>query len=105
MGWGWNGLFNFALVRSYPLAPAWATGVSQTGSRLGAVASPLLFGLLAVGVSSGAGWLCCAAMALGASLAIAVGQRLVARGARPGTEGGAGGNDVPEHSCDDAGMP
>ena len=76
MGWGWNGLFNFGLVRSYPAAPGFATGVSQTGSRLGAVIGPILFGVLAR-ASYPAAWLCCAGMALGAGLAIVVAQRLL----------------------------
>ncbi len=45
-GWGWNGLFNFAVVRDYPHQPAWATGVTQTGGRLGGVVGPFAFGQL-----------------------------------------------------------
>lgn len=83
MGWGWNGLFNYGLVRSYPLAPGFATGVSQTGSRLGAVIAPILFGVLAR-ASYPAAWLCCAGMALSAGIAIVVAQRLLPRTSEDG---------------------
>ena len=76
MGWGWNGLFNFGLVRSYPLVPGFATGVSQTGSRLGAVIAPILFGVLAR-ESYPAAWLCCAGMALSAGIAMVVARHLL----------------------------
>ena len=81
-GWGWNGLFNFALVRSYPQAPAWATGVSQTGGRLGAVAGPLIFGLVATGASYATAWLLCATLAGCSAVAITAGRRLL-MAARP----------------------
>ena len=42
----WPGLFHLAVVRSNPSAPGAATGVTLTGSYIGAVCSPLLFGLI-----------------------------------------------------------
>ena len=45
-GWAWPGLFNFAVVRSNPSGPAAATGVTQIGTYLGAVAGPVVFGLV-----------------------------------------------------------
>ena len=42
--WGWPGLFNLAVVRSNPGAPGAATGITQTGTYIGAVLGPLLFG-------------------------------------------------------------
>ncbi len=56
IGWGWNGLFNFAVVSSHPAAPARATGITQTGGRLGSVVGPLLFGLLVAHVGYGWAW-------------------------------------------------
>ena len=44
LGWGWPGLFNLAVVRSNPGAPGAATGITQTGTYIGAVLGPLLFG-------------------------------------------------------------
>jgi MFS family permease len=77
VGWGWNGVFNFALVRSYAQAPAWATGISQTGGRLGSVAGPLTFGIVAERASYGTAWLLCAALACAAALAIITGRQLL----------------------------
>ena len=34
-GWGWPGLFNFAIVKTNPGAPAAATGITQTGASAG----------------------------------------------------------------------
>lgn len=45
--WAWPGLFNLAVVRANPSRPAAATGITQTGTYLGAVSGPLLFGVLA----------------------------------------------------------
>lgn len=56
VGWGWNGLFNFAVVRYHPERPGWATGVTQTGGRLGGVAGPLLFGQIAGHTSYAVAW-------------------------------------------------
>jgi MFS family permease len=45
LGWSWNGLYDFALVRRMPERPATATGIAQTGKYLGGVAGPWLFGV------------------------------------------------------------
>jgi len=45
VGWSWPGLVNFAVVRRYPRRPAAATGVTQTGTCVGAMLGPLGFGL------------------------------------------------------------
>ena len=45
LGWGWNGLFDFALVRRMSGTPATATGVAQTGKYLGGVIGPFAFGV------------------------------------------------------------
>ncbi|HZE04689.1 MAG TPA: MFS transporter, partial [Solirubrobacteraceae bacterium] len=39
-GWGWNGLFNFTIVRTHPDQPARATALTQAGARLGAMVGP-----------------------------------------------------------------
>jgi predicted MFS family arabinose efflux permease len=78
-GWGWPGLFNFAVVRSNPGAPAAATGITQTGASAGAALGPLLFGVVVQGTSYGVAWLFCGAMALAALVAILLGRRMVLR--------------------------
>lgn len=77
VGWGWNGLFNFAVVTSHRGAPARATGVTQTGGRLGSVAGPLLFGILAAHFGFGWAWTAATAeAALGAGLMLWSGRLL-----------------------------
>jgi hypothetical protein len=40
LGWAWPGLFNLSVVREYPEAPGAATGITQTGTYLGAGLGP-----------------------------------------------------------------
>ncbi|HZG62762.1 MAG TPA: MFS transporter [Rubrobacteraceae bacterium] len=81
-GWGWPGLFNFAVVKTSPGAPAAATGVTQTGASGGAAIGPLVFGLIAEGFSFGMAWLVSGALILLAAAAILVGRRMLLRDRR-----------------------
>ena len=67
-GWGWSGLFTFAVVRRNPAAPAAATGITMTGIYVGAAAGPALFGLVAEASFTAAWVIMSAALALGAVL-------------------------------------
>jgi MFS family permease len=78
-GWAWPGLFNLAVVLANPGSPAAATGITQTGTYLGAVAGPLAFGFLAEHVSFTVAWLVAAAAAAGASAAIWTGRAMLRR--------------------------
>ena len=78
-GWGWPGLFNFAVVKTNPGAPAAATGITQTGAPGGAAVAPLVFGLVAEAASYEAAWLVSGAFALSALTAILVGRRMLLR--------------------------
>lgn len=82
-GWGWNGLFNLALVRSYIGAPALATGATQVGSRLGAMLGPVGLGLLVQHASYPAAWAVAAAAELAAVGAIVCARRVLTH-RRPG---------------------
>jgi len=55
-GWGWNGLFTFAVVHNYPDAPARASSVIQVGGRLAGIGGPFGFGFLATHYSYAAAW-------------------------------------------------
>jgi hypothetical protein len=78
-GWGWPGLFNFAVVKTSPGHPAAATGVTQTGASGGAALGPLVFGLVVEAASYDVAWLVSGAFALGALGTILAGRRLVLR--------------------------
>lgn len=67
-GWGWSGLFTFAVVRRNPGAPAASTGVTMTGVYVGAAAGPALFGIVAESSFTVAWVLMSAALALGSLL-------------------------------------
>ena len=82
-GWGWPGLFNFAVVRSNPGAPAAATGVTQTGASGGAAVGPVLFGLVVEAAGYGTAWLFSGVLALAALVAILAGRRTVLRASSP----------------------
>jgi MFS family permease len=78
-GWGWPGLFNFAVVKTNPNAPAAATGITQTGASGGAALGPLVFGLVVEAASYDAAWLLCGAIALVALVAILAGRAMILR--------------------------
>jgi MFS family permease len=78
-GWGWPGLFNFAVVRTNPNAPAAATGITQTGASGGAALGPLVFGVVVEAASYEAAWLLCGAIALVALVAILAGRAMILR--------------------------
>ena len=62
-GWGYNGLFNLAVVRAFPEAPARATGITQIGTYIGGMVGPLGFGLLVDHQGYDLAWTSCALMA------------------------------------------
>ena len=71
--WAWPGLFNLAVVQANPSHPAAATGITQTGTYIGAVSGPLLFGVLADHTSYPAAWLVAAGFAVVAAAVMAAG--------------------------------
>lgn len=69
-GWGWNGLFHMATMRSYSDYAAPATGMIVTGMSVGGVAGPILFGLIVQEHSYGAAWSIAASGALLGSILV-----------------------------------
>jgi len=63
-GWGWPGLFILAVVQASPTAPAAATGLTQTGTSVGAVVGPVAFGLVVQHASFGMAWIAAGAAGL-----------------------------------------
>jgi predicted MFS family arabinose efflux permease len=57
-GWGWLGLFNFAIVSQHPEAPTKALGIALTGAAGGSAAGPLLFSTVLSNTSFSIAWLC-----------------------------------------------
>lgn len=76
-GWGWPGLFNFAIVKTNPGAPAAATGITQTGASGGAALGPLIFGLVLQATGYTTAWLVCGAIALLSATTILLGRYLL----------------------------
>ncbi len=74
-GWAWAGVFNLAVVRRNPSAPAVATGYTQAGVYAGAGVGPLAFGLVVANISFVVAWIALAAVAVLASLIMLVGDR------------------------------
>jgi MFS family permease len=69
-GWGWTGVLNYAVVRAYPMAPAAATGIIQSGVFLGATLGVPLFGLIVESASYSVAWSVTAVGALVAGTAM-----------------------------------
>ena len=78
-GWGWNGLFNFALVRTHADSPATATGITQLGGRFGGLIGPFLVGSIAQHVSYSFAFTITSCSGILAATAIIVGRRLLIR--------------------------
>ncbi len=55
-GWGWSGLMTFVVVWANPSAPAATTGITHTGTYVGAAVGPPLVGLLAERTSFALAW-------------------------------------------------
>lgn len=72
--WAWPGLFNLAVVQANPTRPAAATGITQTGTYIGAVSGPLLFGTIAEQVGFRAAWLVAVGFALVAAASMTWGR-------------------------------
>lgn len=86
-GWAWPGLFNLAVVRLNPSAPATATGITQTGVYVGALTGPVLFGLVVDTFGYGPAWVCAAASSVIAAGGMVHGRRQIVawRAAQPET--------------------
>lgn len=76
-GWGWNGLFNFAVVWNYPTSAGYATGITQSGAYIGSVFGPLLFGFIVDQSGYNMAWSSTAVEAFAASLAIIIARRMI----------------------------
>jgi MFS family permease len=75
--WGFNGVFWFALVRSYPDAPGRITGAVSPGGLLGSTLGPLVIGLVIDATSYRTAWLSVTAVGFLAATTLALGhQRL-----------------------------
>lgn len=74
IGWGWAGVFNYAIVRSSPGSPGRTTGITQAGAGTGACLGPLAFGVLLTHTGYAWAWAAAGAALLLASVVIAVGR-------------------------------
>jgi predicted MFS family arabinose efflux permease len=78
-GWGWPGLFHFAVVSMNPQAPAAATGLTHAAISTGSAAGPLAFGFLAEAGGYGRAWAMVAIAAGLASLLVLLARAMVVR--------------------------
>ena len=76
-GWGWNGLFNFAVVWSYPRAAGHATGITQSGAYFGSVLGPLVFGFIVDHAGYSLAWGSAALQAFLAALAMLIARKMM----------------------------
>lgn len=76
-GWGWNGLFIFAIVRNFTKYAGYATGTIQSGSYVGSVLGPLGFGFVVEKAGYSLAWSLAAVCAVGAAVAVFIARRLV----------------------------
>ena len=74
-GWSWPGGLTLAVVQRSPAAPAWAVGVLMAGLFSGAIAGPLLVGVLAEAEQFALAWSACASFALLAACTVLAARR------------------------------
>ena len=74
-GWAWPGGLTLAVVQRSPGAPAWAVGVLMAGLFSGAIAGPLLVGVLAQEEQFAIAWSACACFALLAACTVLATRR------------------------------
>jgi len=78
LGWGWAGLFNFAVTLMHPRDPGRSTGITQGGIATGGLLGPIAFGQLAAASSLSSAWgVFTALSAVGAVLVLLARSRLV----------------------------
>ncbi|WP_134324080.1 MFS transporter [Cumulibacter soli] len=94
LGWGWPGLFIFAVVRLNPARPAGATAFVQAGTAVGAVAGPALFGLWVIAHSFETAWLGVGIALICAGLVSLLARRRIAR--EKAAQGGCDRSDATE---------
>ena len=78
-GWAWPGVFNLSVVRAHQDRPGRATGITQSGTYVGASVGPLIFGVIAEEWSYSAGWVVAAVVAAGAAAAVMVARAFLER--------------------------
>ncbi len=78
-GWAWPGVFNLSVVRAHPDQPGRATGITQSGTYVGATLGPLLFGVVAERWTYDAAWILAALIAAGGCLAVLNARRVLTR--------------------------
>ncbi len=64
LGWGWPGVFTFAVVNAHRDRISQTTGMTQIGAYLGGVIGPVYFGLVVSSSSYMSAWLANAAIAI-----------------------------------------
>lgn len=78
-GWAWPGVFNLSVLRARLTDPGRATGITQSGTYVGASCGPLLFGVIAQHVGLTAAWIVASGVGLGAALAVLNARRVLHR--------------------------
>jgi MFS family permease len=77
LGWGWNGLFNYAVVKTHPHSAGRATGTTQSGAYIGSVLGPILFGFVAQHYSFNLAWYLAASSAVVSAATMVLGRHLI----------------------------
>lgn len=82
-GWGWPGLYHYAVVQHNPGAAGAATGIALTGLAAGGALGPMSFGLIVDEYSYGAAWAATAGAVLLAAAILGIASRTPAPAPAP----------------------
>lgn len=80
--WGYNGVFLYAVIRTYRDTPGAATGALMPGAMMGATTGPLLFGMVVDGFSYPVAWGLSVATAVLAAGGMVIGARQLSAASR-----------------------
>ncbi|MPZ72070.1 MAG: MFS transporter [Nitriliruptorales bacterium] len=83
LGWGWNGVLNFAVADTHADRPAAATGITQAGVYVGGTVGPAAFGVAAQSFGFPPAWVATAGVSLVAAVLMFIGYRLAPAARRP----------------------
>ncbi len=78
-GWAWPGVFNLSVVRAHPDEPGRATGITQSGTYVGASTGPLLFGIIAEHAGYSWAWMMASVLSLAAAASVLNARRVLVR--------------------------
>jgi MFS family permease len=85
LGWGWNGVFWYSVMRMYPATPGTITGVLAPGGLIGGTLGPVVFGAITGSAGYSVAWVAMAAAGMASGIVMVAVARASGRVLAPRT--------------------